>query len=107
MFDRNRCYLYSVACHLNRDEAENAAQNDEGGDNEAHLYVQYINDELNDAAKYHELWLKTGDDQFKEIAMDEVKHSEILIKLAREIGMVPEAELQSLIMWHHSLLAKL
>lgn len=71
------------------------------------LYLDYIQAELNDAEKYQKLWIETKDDQFKEMARDELRHSEYLIKLVREDDSISEAELQDVLVFHNALLARL
>ena len=45
--------------------------------------LNVIEDELDDAEKYYKWWMQDGDFTIKEIAWDELKHADRLIKMAR------------------------
>ncbi|MCL2071563.1 MAG: hypothetical protein FWH07_04935 [Oscillospiraceae bacterium] len=66
--------------------------------------IAYINEELNDCEKYYNLWRENGDERFKDLSIDELRHSEVLIKMARESG-VSEESVVELIRRHDVFLA--
>lgn len=69
------------------------------------ILLDYMNEELSDSEKYIALWRDTGNKDFKEIAKQEISHFEILAKYAQSAE--PGIDLQSYVMHHNTLLAKL
>ena len=65
-----------------------------------------IKEELSDAEKYFEAWKETDDVRFLTLSKDELRHSEILIKMVRESGCVCGKRLKELITLHDIILAK-
>jgi|GEM_PF-1577709 len=107
--------LYDLQGHLMAEDDKDIDQSDKmpqmeesgadmGVKNE--WIINQISKELNDANTYYEKWLETKNKEYKKIASDELQHSEILVKIAREDGL-PDAELQDLRTRHNILLAKL
>jgi len=107
--------LYDLQGHLIVEDDKDIDQSDKmpqmeesgvdmGGKNE--WIINQISEELNDANTYYEKWLETKNKEYKKIASDELQHSEILVKIAREDGL-PDAELQDIRTRHNILLAKL
>jgi hypothetical protein len=55
-------------------------------------YFDMAVDELKDAEKYWELYKKTGDDRFRQMAKQEIGHSSALSDMTREHGNAKDAE---------------
>ena len=67
--------------------------------------IQAASEELADAEMYYSKWTATGMSEYKGIALDEIRHFEILAKIIRNNDST--ADIQGLMMRHNSLLAKL
>jgi len=67
--------------------------------------IQTAGEELSDAEMYYAKWISTDTPEYKEIALDEIRHFEILVKIIR--GNDATMDVQGLMMRHNSLLAKL
>lgn len=77
------------------------------GENEgmSAILLDYMSEELADSSKYIELWHKTGNENFKSVARDELSHFEILAKYARTVE--PNIDLQDYMVHYKSLMARL
>lgn len=64
-----------------------------------------IKEELNASEMYLNKFRETKVNDFKDIAMQELKHSEILLRIIKE--KYPNADIQELKIWHHAILAKI
>lgn len=87
--------------------AQEPPQKAAGDKPQAQLFLDYIGDELSDADKYLSLWNEMGDEQFREMARDEIRHSENLIRIVRQGGTVDDPGLQDMLTHHNVLLARL
>jgi len=77
-------------------------QKDKAG---AEWLIQTAGEELSDADMYYAKWISTDTPEYKEIALDEIRHFEILVKIIRDNDA--STDIQGLMMRHNSLLAKL
>lgn len=67
--------------------------------------VRQIDGELNDADGYYNIYASTKDKTFKNIALDELRHMESLIKILKK--SYPEHNIDEMKIMHHAMLAKL
>ena len=65
-----------------------------------------IKEELQDSEKYYNKFIETKNEEYKKISRDELKHSEILIKIARE-NNISDSELEDFLTQHNIMLARL
>lgn len=79
------------------------------GDNEATEDKQWlldtISEELKDSEMYYNKFMESRKPEYKEISNEELHHSEILLKILRE--EYPDEDVQELMIWHNSMLARL
>jgi hypothetical protein len=87
-----------IGAHIETNKSE--------ADIESDWLLNNITEEFKDCDKYIKAWTDTGDIRFKEMVVDELRHGEILIKMARENG-VGEGLMKDVVMLHDVLLARL
>ncbi|MDR2559791.1 MAG: hypothetical protein LBC86_09685 [Oscillospiraceae bacterium] len=71
--------------------------------------ITSINDEIRTSDKYHKKWIETQNPMFDELARDELRHSEKLIRIAKEqdLSGCDTEKLNELIVFHDVMVAKL
>jgi len=109
--------LYNIRDHMPDVEALDAAEpgaapeiaagsaSEPKDSTDADWLIQTAGEELSDAEMYYDKWTDTGMSEYKGIALDEIRHFEILAKIIRNNDST--ADIQGLMMRHNSLLAKL
>lgn len=75
------------------------------GDDVDHL--EDINRKLDDADRYYDRWIKTKIEGYKDIAVQDLSHSEFFIGLARKSGKYSAEDLEDCIVHHNATLARL
>lgn len=68
--------------------------------------INSINEELNFAERYYSEWIDTKNRDFRQMALDSLRHAEVQIRLAISAG-VSEEEFKSIRVIQQSLLAKI
>lgn len=64
-----------------------------------------VSDELNSAEMYLDKFRETKVEDFKTMALDETRHSEMLLKIINE--KYSDTDVQELKVWHHAILARI
>lgn len=67
--------------------------------------IDSINDELSDSMKYYDKYIETNMDDYRTMSRDELRHFEMLVKIAADKNIDLDIAEQTLL--HNSMLAKL